>query len=221
MRFTKFFSATAVAAAVIAGTSATAGAQYGPGDPGVFTTSGNMTVTFVSRSAGWTHTLSAFVDPTGPSMPSGTQETLFTIDNGGATPVGPTYGVAGASGSNIVFGIYVQGDGMNNWFFSNGESLLSAGADPLYAQSIKFYAVQQSTYTTRLYIEDYPNKNYSTFPCRITGPSAPGVCAEPDFNDLVVDITNTPEPASLALLGTGLVAMGGIGALRRRKAVKA
>jgi len=219
VRITKFVSATALAAAVLAGASADAGAQYGPGDPGVYTSNGNTTVTFVSRSAGWTHTLAAFVNPTGPSMPSGAEETLFTIDNGGATPAGPSYLVPAGSGSNIVFGIYVQGGGMSNWFFSNGESLLSAGADEL-AQSIKFYAVQQSAYTTRLYIEDYPNKQY-TGPCRLAGPAAPGVCAEPDFNDLVVDVTNTPEPASLALLGTGLMAMGGIGALRRRKAVKA
>ena len=129
MRITKFFSAAALAAAVLAGSTTDAGAQYGPGDPGVFMSNGSTKVTFVSRSAGWTHTLAAFVNPTGPTMPSGAQETLFTINNGGATPVGPSYTVPAGNGSNIVFGIYVQGDGMNNWFFSNGESLLSPGAE--------------------------------------------------------------------------------------------
>jgi len=41
--------------------------------------------------------------------------------------------------------------------------------------------------------------------------------ADADYNDFMMGVTQTPEPASMALVATGLVAMAGAGVIRRRR----
>lgn len=41
--------------------------------------------------------------------------------------------------------------------------------------------------------------------------------ADADYNDFMLGVTQTPEPASMALVATGLVAMAGAGVIRRRR----
>lgn len=41
--------------------------------------------------------------------------------------------------------------------------------------------------------------------------------ADADYNDFMMGVTQTPEPASMALVATGLLAMAGAGVIRRRR----
>ena len=127
--------------------------------------------------------------------------------------MGQKWIINAAAGSQVLFGTTVcpLNICLYNWY-STGQN-----TGTILTQTMKYWMVQLDTYTTRLYIEDYPNILYShARPCRLATSPQQG-CSEPDFNDLVIDVTNTPEPATVALMATGLAGVIGASAIRRRR----
>lgn len=108
-------------------------------------------------------------------------------------------------GKLYMLGLFVENTGFGPaWYYSNGAST----ADPAMIDEeggivlgAYRYTFSGEGYRTVLQIED-----------RRMGVS------DRDTNDMIVAVTNTPEPISMALLGSGLAAMGGLGAARRRRA---
>lgn len=159
---------------------------------------GSLTFTFVSRSAGFTHTFGlydlshalygspVFVIP--PSVPG-------AVANRNVS--GP-----------FLFGLYVSQSGITWW--SDGSNSI-----PDISQSIKFKFQNIDQYTTRLTIEDLQNMTGNSINnCFNT---AWGIQEKCDYNDLVIDVTNTPEPATMGLLALGLVGISGAGYLKRKR----
>ena len=106
-------------------------------------------------------------------------------------------------------GMYVNDTG---YFFQTGEGYRNPDG-LLHAQATEYLNQWGNyTYAVRVGFEDLYNYEYF-------GQSFPG---EPDFDDVVLQVrgvsTVTPEPATMALLATGLAGIGGAGMRRRKKA---
>jgi len=172
---------------------------------GAITTSGgSLAFTFVSRSAGWSHEFGGY------SLGHVLLQTLFTIpvpDTPGATATWTP-----AAGSYL-FGLVSYEVGANpitlTWWSDGTQSPVDA------SQILKFKFTNLTAYTTRMEIEDLRNDGGDASKCwhDQNGYTFVENC---DYNDAVIDVTNTPEPATMGLIALGLVGMAAAGFRRRR-----
>ena len=105
------------------------------------------------------------------------------------------------AGQEIVFGIYVydQARGRYYTYYSGG-----AGNNPDGVKHVQLWKIEDGKYALRVGFEDLYGGG------------------DKDYNDLIFEVsgvtnTVTPEPITIALLGSGLVGLGGAGLTRRRR----
>lgn len=222
MRIVRTLGAVAVAVASMATVSSSAKAQWSPA--GIYTAeSSTMMFEFVSRNASFEHYLGIF-DYNGGNP-------LFAQSIFSAPPDGPgsTSLISGLTvGNQYVLGLFTP-DALdrNCWlvicsdgavpttYFSDGTSspdeLPGSGGNFLFAGAL------DANGGMLIGMEDNRDGSASHgLGFWSYGPS------DNDFNDMVIRATATtvtPEPGTIALLGTGLLALGGFGLKRRRQHV--
>jgi hypothetical protein len=218
MRIARSLWAGALAVAAVASASSTARAQWSPA--GIYTAeSSSLMFEFVSRNASFQHYLGIFEYNGGSPL---FVESIFSAppDSPGATRM-----ISGLTvGSEYVLGLYTPDAldrgcafffcGDNNTpttYFSDGTS--SPGELPGSSGNFLFAGALDANGAMLIGIED--NRDGSSGIPPIFGSYGP---SDNDFNDMVVSATVvTPEPGTVALLGTGLLALGGFGLKRRRQ----
>ena len=188
------------AAALVVGAPAIASASPWNIQPdGSITANPNaLSYLYVSRSAGFTHSFGLF-DLTQVLVGSYIFVAPPSVPGDVAAPGNP--------GGTFLFGLYVSETNLF-WFTDNTQVPVDA------SQVIKFKFTNLNDYTTRIEMEDLKNHVGSATECyHEVGGAFNENC---DYNDMVVDVTNTPEPATMGLLAIGLVGLAGAGAVRRR-----
>ena len=167
---------------------------------GQISAQGSLSFTFVSRSAGFTHRFGLY----------DLSHNLFGSQIFVIPPAVPGATAFRAVTGPFLFGLRVSQSGITWW--SDGANSIP---DP--SQSLKFKFQNLNQYTTRLSMEDLTNLSGNNVNTCVFGSSTYSMKEKCDYNDLVVDVTNTPEPATMGLLALGLVGISGAGWVRRRR----
>lgn len=196
--------AFAVLASLVLVGSSEARAQ-GPAQPAPWTsfnttftaTGSDVWVRFFGASAGFTSQLFYFCGSTG------CDQFLFQNNDVGISQPGDEVHVnqAFAVGEEVIFRLFVQSTG-DNWF--TGDIARNSDGAMHFATQVFNDVTANATYSVLGGFEDFPGGG------------------DQDFNDLMFEfggvqaVTATPEPASLALMGTGLFGLAGFSYRRRR-----
>lgn len=200
MKFRHVVAAAAVAAASFGGAEQ-AEAQYLGG--GIWMAATNeMMFTFLGREATYQHELSLYTYTMGGTDASlGARSSVGSIFNIPPVPtVGTTVTVGGLTpGQFYVLGLFVPNNGL--LFFSDGFA---------YNPTTMMRVTDESANWS---IDGTAGVTYNVARAEDTRDNV----IDEDFNDLVVGVSTVPEPGTVALLATGLIALGGFGAARRRK----
>ena len=174
-------------------------AQALPGTS-LYATGDEVWVKFISYDAGYRNDLYFFA-----YVGQSTTNAQYLFTNKTAIPGAQTQ-VLGSFplGQEIVFGIYVYDQALGRYYtyYSGAPS-----NNPDGVRHVRLWKIADGRYGIKVGFEDLYGGG------------------DRDYNDLVFEVSGvshmvTPEPITIALLGSGLIGLGGAGFVRRRRGVK-